>query len=207
MQYVAFDLGNVLIDVDFEPFWIAAEEVGIDRYDIQDVVDFYQNSEMCGLVNYSDIFRREFPNLEPHNLDLIIEGWNGSIHVNDQMCNFVECLKHEGFKIAYLSNMGPTHKNFLRARESRFMNLADVQHISCEVGVIKPSMLYFQSFLMQHDDFAGCMFLDDRPENIIAASKCKFDSLRFELDSFKDKPPSVLKKELNNIRDRLLRGC
>lgn len=203
MQFVAFDLGNVLVDVDFEPFWKVADEF---HHDTRSVIDFYEKAEMSGLVDYHDVFIKEL-NATYEEANYLIDAWNQTITVNDQMCNFVRCLKHEGFKIAFLSNIGSTHKIFLRARGRPLMDLADIQHMSCEVGVVKPSILYYQSFLMQHDDFAGCMYLDDRPENIIAASKCKFDSIKFELDSFKDKPPSVLKKELIKIRERLLRGC
>lgn len=194
------------MDVDFELFWSAVAEVGVYRDGMQELIDFYEKSVMSGLINYPDIFNREFSNLRLSDIDFINKAWCKIIKPNDQMVNFVQCLKHEGFKIAFLSNIGATHLKTLRAH-GRLMDLADVQHMSCEVGVIKPSLLYFQSFLMQHDDFAGCMYLDDRPENIVAASKCKFDSIKFELDSFKSKPPSVLKKELNKIRDRLLRGC
>ena len=61
-----------------------------------------------------------------------------------------------------------------------------------------------QSFLLNNEDFAGSLFLDDRKENVIAAAKQKFDALQFCISDMEK--PSDLKKFLDDINGRMKRG-
>lgn len=202
-QHAAFDLGNVILEVDMNPFWQLVSELGVDEEDMHRFIRLVQRPEFCGLVDMQDLLEDEF---EPYEADMLMKAWCDGLKPNQQMVNFLSSLRHEGFKIAFLSNIGLTHLNYIRENCLEMMSMAQVQHMSCEVGVAKPNLLYYQSFLMQHDDFAGCVYLDDRQENVVMGAKCKFDSIRFDLNEYKKLPPSVLKKELTRIRERLLRS-
>jgi len=203
MQHIAFDLGNVLLDLDWAPFYHVLDELNISHEEMNSFMKFHNRSDFCGLITLKQAFEESFDQTE---VDLLIEGWNAIIRPHDQMVNFVKQLKYEGVKVAFLSNMGFDHLNLLRKDFPDFMNLADVQHMSCEVGAAKPSIIYYQSFLLEHEDFAGCLYLDDLYENVIMGSKVKFESMQFDLNNFKNKPPSLLKKELTKIQDRMLKG-
>jgi len=202
-QHVALDLGNVILEFDMSHFWQLSSEIGVNQEDMERYIRLFERSDFCGLVEIRDVIEDEFDGAEAEEL---ISAWSAGIKLNEQMMNFLLSIKHEGFKIAYLSNIGFEHLRYIRKNFTEMMSLAAIQHMSCEVGVAKPSCLYYQSFLMQNDDFSGCVYLEDRKENVIAATKCKFDSILFDLKKYNKQPPSVLKKELDRIKDRLLRS-
>lgn len=205
MHHVAFDLGNVLIEVDMTPFWKTVGDLGIRTEDMERLLKLYERNEFCGNIDMYDVFLDELDNED--EAKALLDSWCVGCKPDDQMFNFVSSLRHEGFKIAFLSNIGNTHGEYLRKTFPDFMSFASVQHMSYEVGAAKPCKLYYQSFLMQNEDFAGCTYLDDLHENVKAGATCKFDSLHFDLKLLKAQKPSVLKQELNRIKERLLRGC
>ena len=205
MQFIAFDLGNVLIDVDLQPFWSAVDDIQCVREDVEDLLRLYERPEFCGDVDMLDVFRDALNNTE--EAQYLTDSWCKGLKPDEQMFNFISSLKSEGVKIAYLSNIGSRHLSFMRNRYPEFMKCASVEHMSCEVGAAKPSLIYYQSFLLQHDDFKGCTYLDDRMENVLMGSKCKFNSVHFDLEALKKEKPSVLKNEINKIKERMLRGC
>jgi FMN phosphatase YigB (HAD superfamily) len=205
MHHIAFDLGNVLVNVDMQPFWKAVDHLGVRKDDVERLLKLYDRIDCCGNVNMIDVFTDELD--DELEANYLFEAWCSGVYPDDQMCNFLASLSSEGFKIAYLSNIGTAHLNHLRSKYSDFMDCASVPHMSCEVGVAKPAILFYQSFLMQNDEFAGCTYLDDLQSNLQVASKCKFDSIYFNLNELKTQKPSVLKRELIRIKERLLRGC
>ncbi len=205
MHHIAFDLGNVLVDVDLKPFWKTVDDLHIIKSDMEHLLKLYERNDFCGNIDMYDVFKDELESEE--EAKALIDAWCAGCKPNEQMVNFVNNLHHEGCKIAYLSNIGNTHGDYLRKQFPEFMNYASVQHFSYEVGVAKPCKLYYQSFLMEHDDFAGCTYLDDRQENIKTGTLCKFDSVYFNLEQLMNQKPSVLKQKLNSVRERLLRGC
>jgi FMN phosphatase YigB (HAD superfamily) len=117
------------------------------------------------------------------------------------MFNFISNLHEDGFKIALLSNIGSAHAEKLESDYPELFNKIYYKHYSFECGMAKPSKLFFQSFLLQNEDFAGCVYLDDKIENIKMGSSCKFSGILFDLDKFNSKLD--LKKELDRIRKRL----
>ena len=202
-QHAAFDLGNVILECDMSHFWQLSAEIGVNQQDMERYIRLFERSEFCGLVDIHDIIEDEFDGVESEEL---INAWSAGLKPNEQMINFLLSLKHEGFKIAFLSNIGSEHLRYIRNNFPEMMSLATIQHMSCEVGVAKPSYLYYQSFLMQNDDFSGCVYLDDIKENVITGTKFKFNSIQFKLNKYKNQPPSVLKKKLDQIKDLLLRS-
>ena len=60
----------------------------------------------------------------------------------------------------------------------------------------------------EFDDSGGHTILvaDDLEDNVKMASKANFDAIQFDLDDYRNEQPSILKKKLNEINDRLLRG-
>lgn len=204
MQHIAFDLGNVLVEVDMRPFFKAVKDLGIHKKDIDRLINLYERSVLCGNIDLYDIFVDELG--DESEAQHLIDAWCSGCRPNDRMSNFVCMLKHEGFKIAYLSNISSQHLNYLSSKFPDFMSYAAVSHMSCEVGAAKPSKLFYQSFLMQNEDFSGCTYLDDKQENLKSSTNFKFDSINFNLKKLTSEKPSVLKVELNSIKERLLRG-
>lgn len=199
MQYIALDLGDVLLDLDWNKFYFSfSADIG-ER--VKNLLTDYCRSDFCGISMMSSIFQKEFEkeDLGPY----ITSKWNDIIKPNEKMVEFVKSLKPYT-KVAFLSNMGFDHLDVLKINYPEFLKLADVTHMSCEVGACKPTKLYYQSFLHDNPEYSGCVYLDDRQENLIAGSKYKFKSIHFDLNTFDEKKPSKLKNKLDEIRLKIL---
>jgi FMN phosphatase YigB (HAD superfamily) len=195
MQHIALDLGNVVFNLDFKDFWQIIAELEVNVQDMEHYIRIIEKQEFCGLATFRDLMEDEF---SASSAEMLLQAWNDSLKENKTMTNFLKSLKDDGVHIAFLSNMGINEVEYARYTFPHIFSLADEQHISCEVGVAKPGSLFFQSFLLQHDDYSGCLYLDDRIENIKTGTKCKFNSYQFDLNNFNSIP--VLKKELDKIK-------
>ena len=71
------------------------------------------------------------------------------------MMDFLKELENQDVKIALLSNMGLEHATFIRESLPELFQ-GRLLHLSCEVGARKPTKLYYQSFLQDHDEFTCC---------------------------------------------------
>lgn len=197
-QYVVFNLNNVIIDIDMTFFWQLIDELGVCKKDMDRYINLIKKQELCGLVDIYDVLEDEFYMYEAQELT---QAWLSGIKVNEQVLNFIKNLQFEGFQIAYMANIGNTRLNYLR-HNFDFMKLSSVQHMSCEVGVIKPSLLFYQSFLMNNERFAGSILIDNCLHT--SAAECNFKTIEFSLSNYKDKPSFHLKKDLNEIKNKLL---
>src|SRR5208282_4959941 len=98
-------------------------------------------------------------------------------------------LVEAGIRVALLSNIGKEHSQYFRklmatAVDSKGISRA-IQFFSCEVGARKPSLLYYQTFLYMHPDFKeNCLYIDDLQENLDAAKKLGFKTVKFDLKDF-----------------------
>lgn len=193
MNYIAFDLGNVLINLDWEPFNKTDELFP----GIKNTQDEICNLDFCGLVTYSNYLKTN-KGFQKELLNIVMNSWNQMLKPNEQMIEFVKELKSKYYKIAFLSNMGYDHYNFLNKEYKDFMDLADVQHISCKVGACKPSLLYFQSFLSKNPEFTDCLFIDDMKENLETAKELFCDTYQLNISKLSD---IELSKEIQNIKD------
>lgn len=214
---VAFDLGNVLFDIDMNPLYKAMYNYGLSTADVDIFLERNFYLDFNGTLHIRQAIQMELErSLNLRNSDLrerlvyeglaeVVNSWNKCITLNEQMSNFVANLKSEGVKIAILSNIGKEHAEFALSKYPDFFKMIDVKHFSYEVGASKPQKLFFQSFLLDYNEYSGCVFLDDRRENVLSAGKFRFDAVHFDLKELtKDKLPSILKKKLISIRNRIL---
>jgi len=216
MQCIAFDLGNVVFHINLLPVVNKMREFGYNSEAAYHLLEEYEKPSFVGLTDFKRFFTYKLCScsIPPmvgsckhvEQAEELTEIWKTDcIWLNSQMSNFIANLRYEGIKVAALSNIGQIHGELLK-NDKEFNELMDVLHFSYEVGTFKPHKLFFQSFLMQNDEFAGCLYLDDRIENVKAAAEHKFDSIQFDLDKIISEPPSVLKKELSRIKERISRG-
>lgn len=206
MKYIAFDLGNVIFDFDEGPFYDEAENVGINIYSFSLYMKTIYKSEFCG-VELKDLLKfrlKDYFNSKEIT-ERLLKKWREGLTPNHNMVSFLKSLSLcNDVNIAFLSNIGWEHLRYIEEIYPNLMSLAKHKHISCEVGVAKPGILFFQSFLLQHHEYSNCIYLDDREENIIAASKCGFNSIQFSLDDYKN-DEQALNNRLTDIELKLLR--
>jgi FMN phosphatase YigB (HAD superfamily) len=180
-MHIAFDVGNVLIQVDLEEFFVEFKRFGL-RADPLTFINDIQARQDIGLETLREALGTRF-GLSGSQVKRLEKAWDDTIKPNYEMLNFVDGLKAARTKVAILSNMGPEHAACIRKEHSRVFNGCKL-HLSSEVGARKPSKLYYQSFLMQHPSFRGCLFLDDRVENLVAAEEFGFKCRHFKLSRF-----------------------
>lgn len=178
---IAFDVGNVLVNLNFDPFFKVYRELGLDRED--DPMDFLNGlhgQQDVGLTTISRAAKERFalPKRQAWQLE---EAWLEIIQPNFEMLSLVQDMHGMGFEIALLSNMGWEHADMIRRK---FPSVFDrcLLHLSCEVGARKPSKLFYQSFLWDYPRFAGCPYIDDLDKNLKVGKSYGFIPIRFALD-------------------------
>ncbi len=210
-KYLALDIGQVIYDIDLDSF---IEELRTKlnseinnvynsarnrHYDPEAFVLDLHGQQDVGLTTVERALKDTF-GFTTTETNQLVEEWEKIPQPNEEMMAWIKKLEENGVKIALLSNIGKTHARLLGEKfPETYAN--KVLHLSCEVGARKPSKLYYQSFLMDHPEFKGCLYLDDRQENIEVGNKYGFKSVKFDLDDFQD--PLKLKAQLNIFRDML----
>jgi len=192
---IAFDLGNVLFNVNINYFLNKLIEWRCVK-DLKESIHLMARVEHLNYLGCARIdwyLHEKFPSISAEEF---LYEWNKIVTPNAIMLDFVEEILIE-HPVAFLSNMGVEHAEFLRNKhESLFKNT--INHLSFEVGSFKPQKLFFQSFIMENPSFQSCEFLDDRIENIKMATILGFNSRLFDLNKFNSL--DELKTELNKIK-------
>jgi FMN phosphatase YigB (HAD superfamily) len=184
---IALDIGNVLCTVDLDPFIAKAGEVlGWTELRVNALCNAARHD--IGITDIVADFRDEFHlnglHILPEDLAALRESWMICVHPVPEIAELLDSILEEGDQIALLSNIGRDHVEMIRTSFPSVYNRC-IQHFSCEVGARKPSKLFFQSFLWERPEFRGCIYLDDRLENVEAAKRAGFRAQVFDLDTFK----------------------
>ena len=204
MKRAAFDLGRVIMEVNFIEFESKWKEFHLEE--LEDCLKFInkiQSKQDVGLTTIGESIREKFK-LSNYEVEELVECWNNSIRANDEMYNFVELLKSRGYGIAILSNIGKEHIDVIKERYPELFKGVKL-HLSSEVGVRKPMKLYFQSFLMDHPEFSGAAYFDDLSENIEMGSRYGLRGYEFNLEKY-NKQSEVVRKAERDCIESLIEG-
>ncbi len=178
---VVFDLGRVLIDYDYAPFFQVMREHGADivgefdfiaRMDVTPYEEGFNTNE-----EFLDGLRRLIK--EPISDEKLIAAWTSIFTPMDEMLALARELK-EQTKVYLISNIGPLHWDYLR----QTYQLADYCHgmlPSFEAGAVKP----FADIYSEAKDRFGLepqrtVFVDDKPENVSGARACGWKAFVYE---------------------------
>lgn len=202
-MHAAFDIGNVLCEVDFSKFTKELSYMISSNTKSDEFLENIQCLQDIGFLTLRQALRQHLHIKNETAIDTAIQAWNASVIPNEMMLRFLENIKSEGVKVALLSNIGTDHSEYLQKICPELFK-DNVEHLSCEVGARKPSKAYFQSFLTDHDDFTGAIYLDDREENLKAGRKYRFKTIKFCLDEILTYSKSKQKKELERIKSYIL---
>jgi len=179
---VIFDMGRVLVDIDFEAFpralgieWDrrnhAAEKV-IERIAMEyetgriDTVQFFVSLEETFEGKYS---RKELMN-----------AWNAIIREeNPAMIPIVEALQAR-YLTAVLSNTNPAH--FQKSCDTTsILKKFSKFYLSFQIGATKPDPAVYQYVIRDLSvEPTSLLFIDDIAENITAAEKCGLKGIVFK---------------------------
>lgn len=176
---IIFDFGGVM--VDFDPKSYLVELFG--NADVEDeVFALTFGSEEWGLLDAGLITRREanqrmLERAKAQGREFEVQGvlddWTHILRPRRRMQTLVEKLKAHGYCVYYLSNIPEDILALLTERD--FEGLFDGGIASCEVKVNKPDPRIYQALLDKYQLKADeCFFIDDRADNLKAASDLGF---------------------------------
>ena len=208
MKYIAVDLGNVIFNVNFDPFlksvqyWTGYNSI-YKRYSEEQAYHFLEK-----IQKYNDLGITTVSNELEDCVDsfygrlFLIKDWKDTIKINPIMFSFLSDLAAEGTKIALLSNIGLEHTEVVNKVLTLPLGAAAQPFFSCVVGARKPNLLYYKTFLDMFPEFKGCIYLDDREENIDIGTYFGFNSVYFALDKFSSE--KGIKDKLSEIKSNLV---
>lgn len=204
-KYACFDIGDVLVHVNFDPFLDAISKYqNISHSDAWHFLSRTQKLHDLGLTTLRDELTDHFSIRSEVILQEILNCWESAILPEEVMMRLISDLIENDVKVALLSNIGFEHMHLLNKTLAPLKGWKESLHFfSCEVGARKPSMLYYQSFLTLHPKFRGAFYIDDRQENLDTSKTFGFRTIRFVLSELMGKNTQVRQQKIREGADQL----
>lgn len=186
MHNLALDIGNVLCYVDLEEFNSElSSEANITVQEANQFVEKTRKTHDLGLTTIAEDLANKFNFKSETTIRHFVKLWNDALSPNWQVTDFFNGLidKHS-IEIALVSNIGEEHAAIIRQmlNHNGFYDNC-IPHLSYEVGARKPTLLYYQSFLMANPQFNNCIYVDDIIENLEMGKKVGLQPYHFVLDT------------------------
>jgi epoxide hydrolase-like predicted phosphatase len=188
-DFVVFDLGNVIIDLDFErAFSLIKSQIPATHHTKVDdfyLADFHKAYERGAIdsATFRDAIRTHFGQTwEDSKVD---ELWNSILgKIPAKRLELLTKLK-ENYKLAVLSNTNAIHIDAVYAllqtdhRMERFEPLFDRIFYSHEMGLAKPSIEIYERMLAELGTTADrVIFFDDLKANVEAAASLGINAVQ-----------------------------
>ena len=182
IQVVVFDLGRVLVHIDFDAF---PRSLGIDpkqahRSDkeaVEQLVLQYERGQLttdCFLDLLNEVFEHRY------SKEQLLTAWNAIIgKENTSMLPIVDAIQPR-YETAILSNTSPSH--FQKAFETTsIIKKFSKRFLSYEMGAMKPSFTVYRRLVKDLPaEASSILFIDDVPENIESAQKYGIVAILYE---------------------------
>lgn len=202
IKNIIFDLGGVLLDIDYQATKLAFENLGISNFDLlysQMKQNELFNSLETGKIDEQD-FIREINNLIPSTEKKdIYKAWNAMLkQFPKHRIDLIYSLKPK-YNVVLLSNTNAIHiKAFKQHLESDFgysyfQNAFQKIYYSSEIGLRKPNVETFLYVLNENNFKANeTLFIDDTKGHLEGAKIA-------ELHTFLHPSNGDLKKSLQKV--------
>ena len=182
---IIFDLGNVILDIDYQSTIKAFEKIGIENASI-----LYSKSSQTKIFDQLETgkiakedFILEIQNITPKaSKSEIINAWNEII--KDLPESRIDILKNlkDKFSIFLLSNTNSIHIDYIvkkigGGKYDKFYNLFDKVYYSHEVKLRKPDPNIFKLVINENNlKIKNTLFIDDSIQHINSAKKLGLQS-------------------------------
>jgi FMN phosphatase YigB (HAD superfamily) len=209
MKFIAVDIGNVLCTVNAQPFLEnLSETFNITIQEAQYFLKRFQRIHDLGHTTMEDELREKFNVKSKIIINKMVQSWNNSIMPYVPILNkFNELKSKYDLQVALLSNIGIEHAEMMeeKLKHNGFFSDA-IKHFSCDVGIRKPSSIFYQSFILQYPKFKGCLYVDDLEDNLIAGAKFEFKPFKFDLDETLSVSEKILEIEKIIIEEPIIKN-
>lgn len=180
---VIFDVGNVLVDFDWEGFihrmFPGRDELiaeldeavwGNGRWDRLDAGD-EPEKVFAGIIAQAPEREQE--------LRKVFENVGDTLRKRPATPIWINELKSRGYKVLYLSN----YSHYVMSKNPEvldFLPLMDGGIFSCDVKLIKPDRKIYECITQKYNLVPSeCVFIDDIERNVKAAKDFGFNAIRF----------------------------
>lgn len=188
VENIIFDLGGVLLDIDYNLTREAFEKLGVDHFDTMysqsDADQLFQKLE-TGKISEEN-FYQEFSRFTGLNLspEETRKAWNAMLlNFREESLRFLDDLRHK-YKIFLLSNTNQIHIDWFKnkfhetKREKPFDEYFSRAFYSCDIGLRKPDLECYEWVLNELSVEAGkTLFIDDSQGNIEGARKAGLQTI------------------------------
>lgn len=171
-----FDLGNVLVNVEYERFIVKLKQNGVSD---EQYMNFFKggNYRLLGYES-GDISTEEFVSKCLTGLNLTMEhdeyanAFNDMFTEIEPMSSLVRRLKMENkYRLFLLSNTSPLHFEYI-TKQYDYVNLLEKFALSYELNSLKPDDIIYEKTIEHLGIVPGeSLFIDDLPENCEAAER------------------------------------
>ena len=193
VQTIIFDLGAVIINTKTDKEWLEEdllpnfEHEPLEQLFLQ---NFFKHFE-TGQIPVSEFIRtmKGIAVDKEDSVEKIIKHWNGNL--KDIPVERVELLRRlkTKYKLILASNTNALHHEAIQKyMEEKFgedilENNFHASYFSYKIGLRKPHREIYELIIQeQHPEPAHCIFLDDRPENLIEPSLLGIPTLLVDKD-------------------------
>lgn len=172
MKYILFDIGNVLVDFQFERLYeIHAEHSGRPLVPFSEQDLEMRDQVEKGLIDDSQWveYLNEARGLS-WTVEQLVDVWAEMFTRNETGIELFRSSIDAGAQVYTLSNIAKHHIDAIEKNWPDFFHGATGLFLSYQIGVRKPHPDIYRHALKELDA-AGedCLFIDDLPENIKAA--------------------------------------
>lgn len=182
MLYI-FDLGNVIVDIDFNRVLGAWSD--FSRVPLATLKQNFVMGEAFHRHERGEISDEEFAKAlcEEMALPLSYEqfstGWQAVfVALRPDVIDIMHKLRAKGDRVVVLSNTNRLHTTFWPEQYPEIRAAADHIYLSQEMGMRKPESRIYQQVLMQEGFSADdTVFFDDNAENIAGAERVGITSI------------------------------
>lgn len=182
MQYLAVDIGNVILNMEFTKFLNElSTTLNISKEDSWSFLERTQQLHDLGYTLIRNELRDHFKIRSEETIERIMAEWNKTLTPNEGVISWLNGLMDRGVKIALLSNMGIEHFRIIKSLLGDKLYDGSIHFFSCEVGSRKPSYVFYHTFLSMHPEYKESVYLDDNEENTKTGSKFGLNSILFDL--------------------------
>ncbi len=186
IRNIIFDMGNVLMRFDPRLFIHRLGITGEDetlllRQVFRSVEWVRMDRGTLTDAQAAEMICRRMPLRLHEAVRALVCQWDDPMICIDGMYAVVEALKNAGYGLFLLSNASVRqHEYWPRIPASRFF---DGTFISCDHHLVKPQPEIYQKMLATFGlEAETCLFIDDSPANVEAASLCGIRGIVFHGD-------------------------
>lgn len=179
-QNLIFDLGNVIIDIDYDATYRALAPLFRDEWDYEtlkqdiDQVTFaYEQGHLSTELFLNKLLNKMKPDVHARKM---IDAWNAMLlDIPAARLDFLKELS-ASYRVVFLSNTNPLHIEWVDRFLERTHNIPGLREISPDVYYShelqdrKPNVSIFEKVISQLElDPSQTLFFDDKLENVAAS--------------------------------------